>query len=94
MIPVIIPVISGEEGRGVWSSNRKQSKSLQVEQEQEFQQRSAIPGWSPNGVRWKNMGIKIVPPNENRIKSKGSRLSALLPQLVSECKAAISVDAR
>lgn len=60
MIPVIIPVISGEEGRGVWSSNRKQRKSLQVDQEEEFQQRSDILGWSPNGVRWKKEGNKNI----------------------------------
>lgn len=34
MRPLISPVISGEEDRGVWSSNKKQKKNLQVDQEQ------------------------------------------------------------
>lgn len=70
MIPVIIPVISGEEGRGVWSSSRKQRKSLQVDQEEEFQQRCVILGGSTNGVRCKNKGVKVFNPNEKRGKSK------------------------
>lgn len=64
-MPLIIPVISGEEGRGVWSSSREQRTSLQVDQEEEFQQRSDILGCSPSGVRWKKEGIKIFTPNEN-----------------------------
>lgn len=47
MIPLILPVISGEEDRGVWSSNKKQKKNLQVDQEGGFKQRSNILGFSP-----------------------------------------------
>lgn len=47
MIPLISPVINGEEDRGVWSSNRKQKKNLQVDQEGGFEQRSNILGFAP-----------------------------------------------
>ena len=42
MSPLILPVMSGEEDRGVWSSSRTQKRNLQVDQEGGFQQRSNI----------------------------------------------------
>lgn len=51
--PLISPVISAEEERGVWSSNTKQKKSPQVEQEGGFRARSDIsedPGKQPEFV--------------------------------------------
>lgn len=42
MVPLISPVISGEEDRGACSSNEKQKKNLQVDQEGGFKQRSNI----------------------------------------------------
>lgn len=47
IIPLILPVISGEEDRGVWSSNKKQKKSLQVDQEGGIEQQSNILGFAP-----------------------------------------------
>lgn len=44
---LILPVINGEEERGIWSSNRKQKKNLQVDQEGGFKQRSNILVFSP-----------------------------------------------
>lgn len=74
-MPVIIPVISCEEGRGVWSSNRKQRKSLQVDQEEDFQQRSDILGCSPDGVRRKKEGKKNI--HSKRKRDKVKRIQAL-----------------
>ena len=47
MIPLILPVISGEEDRGAWSSKKKKTKNLQVDQEGGFKQRSNILEFSP-----------------------------------------------
>ncbi|KAF0032088.1 hypothetical protein F2P81_016643 [Scophthalmus maximus] len=47
VIPSIVPVISGEEDRGVWSTRRKQKRTLQVDQEEGFGQRSNILGFEP-----------------------------------------------
>lgn len=55
MIPLILPVISGEEDWGVWSSSKKQKKNLQVDQEGGFNQRNNILGFAP-GRRIKELG--------------------------------------
>lgn len=44
MILLILPVISGEEERGVCSNHKKQRKNLQVDQEEGFKQRGDIIG--------------------------------------------------
>lgn len=56
---LVLPVISDEEKRGVWSSNKKRRKSLQVDQEDGFEQRGHILELSPvsRGEDFKNIYI-------------------------------------
>lgn len=60
-MPLILPVISGEEDRGVWSSNTKQKKKLQVDQEGAFKLRSNILGFGENG----GINLKNNPKKDN-----------------------------
>lgn len=79
MIPLILPVISGEEDRGVWSSNKKQKKSLQVDQEGGFRQRSNILGFSPGSEFGENGGTN----RSNQSKGKQDELKQIHVQRFS-----------
>lgn len=86
MIPLILPVISGEEERGVCSSHKKQRKNLQVDQEEEFKQRGDIIGSLQEEN--KNIPIKIRSPQISACLGNSRQTLQLLVAL--KCRATIS----
>lgn len=80
MIPLILPVISGEEQRGEWSSSRSSSSSLQVERQGGPKQRGHILG----SVGWSGLPVSVegkkINPNIHKKWVKQVQLVGFNPQ--------------
>lgn len=91
MSPLILPVISGEEDRGVWSSNKKQKKNLQVDQEGGFSQQNNILGFAP---QISNKELDKKNERTNKINPKGGKMKRKVPQSTLILQKSLSVCAQ